>query len=145
MKTIAMIPTYNESGHIEKVINEGGEQGENIEVLIVDDMSPDGTYKIVEKLSKSNPKINLLLRKEKRGRGYAGIDGFKKAIEMGADFMVEMDGDGSHNPKYIPKFLELIKSCDTVIGSRYIDGGKDEQRGFLRRTVSNFAKAYLAL
>ncbi|MDR1952629.1 MAG: polyprenol monophosphomannose synthase [Elusimicrobiota bacterium] len=144
MKTIAMIPTYNEAGNIKKIIDEILSCGENVEVLVVDDMSPDNTYEIVRLLAKTEPKINLLLRKEKKGRGYAGIDGFKKALQMGADFILEMDGDGSHSPKYISKFLDAIKDCDVVIGSRYIDGGKDEQRNFLRYAVSSFARHYLA-
>ncbi|MDR2772865.1 MAG: polyprenol monophosphomannose synthase [Elusimicrobiota bacterium] len=146
MKTIAMIPTYNEAGNIEKVINDILKNGAaEMEVLVVDDMSPDGTYKIVEELSKINPKIHLMLRTEKKGRGYAGAEGFKKALELGADFVLEMDGDGSHDPKYIGEFLQTIKGCDVVIGSRYVAGGKDEQRGILRRAVSSFARHYLSI
>jgi len=143
METIAMIPTYNEASNIKRIIEDVLSCGIDIEVLIVDDMSPDGTYKIVEETAKTNPKVHLLLRKEKRGRGYAGKDGFKKAIEMGAKYIVEMDGDGSHSPKYLPGFLDMIQSCDAVIGSRYVSGGKDEERTPLRRIVSNMSKWYL--
>lgn len=169
MKTIAMIPTYNEvlnmRNTIESVLNCGVP---GIEVLIVDDMSPDGSYKIVEEISKTDNRVHLLLRKEKRGRGYAGIDGFKKSLEMGADFIVEMDADGSHNPKYIPKFLEMIDNYSAaqtdnygaaqtdnygaaqsndygaIIGSRFIKGGSDEERGFLRKTISAMSRIYLS-
>ncbi|MCL2390472.1 MAG: polyprenol monophosphomannose synthase [Endomicrobia bacterium] len=145
MKTIAMIPTYNEASNVKQIINDVLNCGvADIEVLIVDDMSPDGTYKIVEEISKTNPKVHLLLRKEKKGRGYAGKDGFLKALELGADYVLEMDGDGSHSPKYIPGFIETIKTCDVVIGSRYVQGGKDEERTFLRQIVSSFSKFYLA-
>ncbi|MCL2485803.1 MAG: polyprenol monophosphomannose synthase [Endomicrobia bacterium] len=145
MKTIAMIPTYNEASNVRQIIDDVLNCGtENIEVLIVDDMSPDGTYKIVEEISKTNPKVHLLLRKEKKGRGHAGKEGFLKALEMGADYILEMDGDGSHSPKYIPGFIKTIKDCDVVIGSRYVHGGKDEERTLLRQVVSNFSKFYLA-
>jgi Glycosyltransferases involved in cell wall biogenesis len=145
MDIMAMIPTYNEATNIKQMIEDVLNCGaKDIEVLIVDDMSPDGTYKIVEEISKTNPKVHLLLRKEKRGRGYAGQDGFKKAVEMGAKHIIEMDGDGSHSPKYIPGFREMINSCDIVIGSRYVEGGKDENRTFLRQLVSNMSKWYLA-
>ncbi|MDR0822683.1 MAG: polyprenol monophosphomannose synthase [Endomicrobium sp.] len=145
MDTIAMLPTYNEAENIKQVIDEILNCGLDIEVLVVDDMSPDGTYKIVESLSKSNPKIHLLLRKEKKGRGYAGIEGFKKAVEMGAQYIVEMDADGSHNPKYLPIFRKEIENCGAVIGSRYVKGGKDESRTLLRKTISAFSRIYLAL
>jgi dolichol-phosphate mannosyltransferase len=139
-----MVPTYNEASNIKLVIDEILNCGANADVLIVDDMSPDGTYKIVEEISKTNNKVHLLLRKEKKGRGYAGKDGFLKALDMKADYIVEMDGDGSHSPKYIPEFLKTIENCDVVIGSRYISGGKDEERSILRQIVSNFSRRYLS-
>jgi dolichol-phosphate mannosyltransferase len=143
MKTVVMIPTYNEASNIEKIIFDVLNCGINAEVMVVDDMSPDGTYKIVENISKQNNKVHLLLRKEKKGRGYAGKDGFIKAINMNADFIVEMDGDGSHDPKYISVFLKAIKDYDVVIGSRYVEGGKDEERTLLRKIISNFSRFYL--
>jgi dolichol-phosphate mannosyltransferase len=143
MKIVVMIPTYNEASNIEKIIFAVLNCGINAEVLIVDDMSSDGTYKIVENVSKRNNKVHLLLRKEKKGRGYAGKDGFIKAIDMDADFIVEMDADGSHDPKHIPEFLKAIKNYDVVIGSRYIDGSKDEERTFLRKIISSFSRFYL--
>jgi dolichol-phosphate mannosyltransferase len=145
MDTIAMIPTYNEASNIKTVIDRVLNCGvSDIEVLVADDMSPDKTYQIVEEISKTNPKVHLLLRKENRGRGYAGKDGFLKAVEMGAKYVVEMDGDGSHDPKYIKNFRQVIETCDAVIGSRYIDGGKDEERSLLRKLISNFSRRYLA-
>lgn len=144
MDTLALVCTYNEATNIKTVINDILNCGlEDIEVLIADDCSPDGTYKIVEEMAKENPKVHLLLRKEKRGRGYAGIDGFKWGLEHGAKYIVELDGDGSHNPKYIKNFRELINTCDVVLGSRFVDGGSDVQRGFLRKAVSGFAGNYL--
>jgi dolichol-phosphate mannosyltransferase len=144
MKTVVMVPTYNEAPNIKLVIDEILNCGVNVDVLIVDDMSPDGTYKIVEEISKTNNKVHLLLRKEKKGRGYAGKDGFLKALDMRTDYIVEMDGDGSHSPKYIPEFLKTIENYDVVIGSRYIKGGKDEERSILRQIVSNFSRRHLS-
>ncbi len=133
MDTLAVVCTYNEATNIKTVVNDILNCGlEDIEVLVADDVSPDGTYKIVEEMEKENPKVHLLLRKEKRGRGYAGIDAFKWGIQKGYKYIVELDGDGSHNPKYIKDFRELINTCDVVIGSRYVKGGSDTQRGFLR-------------
>jgi dolichol-phosphate mannosyltransferase len=141
-----MVPTYNEVSNIKLMIDEILNCGANADVLIVDDMSPDGTYKIVEEIAKTNNKVYLLLRKEKKGRGYAGKDGFLKALDMKADYIVEMDGDGSHSPRYIPEFLKTIEkeNCDVVIGSRYINGGKDEERSIVRQIASNFSRRYLS-
>jgi dolichol-phosphate mannosyltransferase len=144
MKTVVMLPTYNEASNIKFVIDEILNCGADLDILIVDDMSPDKTYKIVEEISKTSNKVHLLLRKEKKGRGYAGKDGFLKALAMEADYIVEMDSDGSHSPKYIPEFLKIIENYDVVIGSRYINGGKDEERSIIRQIVSNFSRWYLS-
>jgi len=142
---IAILPTYNEAENIEKIIKEILSCGVDIEVLVADDMSPDGTYKIVEEISKTNPKVQLLLRKENRGRGHAGKEAFKKALETDAKYIVEMDADGSHSPKYIPLFRKAIENCGVVIGSRYVQGGKDGRRSFLRRLISALSRFYLNL
>lgn len=144
MEIIAVIPTYNESGNIENVINEILSLGLDIEALVADDNSPDGTHNIVERMAAKDPRVHLLLRKENRGRGWAGIDGFKKALDMGAKFVVEMDGDLSHAPRFIKDFYTAIAGADAVIGSRYVAGGKDEARSFARRAISTFARKYLA-
>lgn len=144
MDTLAIVCTYNEATNIEKVINDILNCGlEDIEVLIADDMSPDQTYKIVEDLSKKDSRVHLLLRKTNRGRGYAAIDAFKWALQRDAKHIVELDGDGSHNPKYIKNFRQAINSCDVVIGSRFVCGGTDSQRDFIRKSVSFFARKYL--
>ena len=141
---IAVIPTYNESGNIKQVVSEILDLPLSVEVLVVDDNSPDGTHKIVEDLSKNDSRVHLLLRKENRGRGWAGIDGFKKALEMGAKYIVEMDGDGSHSPRFIPTLFSNSQNTGIVIGSRYVLGGKDESRTFLRKMISGFARRYLS-
>lgn len=144
MDIIAVIPTYNEAGNIKQVVSEILALPLNIEVLVVDDFSPDGTYKLVEEMARTDKRVHLLLRKENRGRGWAGIDGFKKALEMGAKYVVEMDGDGSHSPAYIPTLFANAAGGGIVIGSRYVAGGKDEARTALRKTISGFARRYLS-
>ena len=141
-----MVPTYNEAGNISPLIRELCTLPLQLQVLIVDDNSPDGTGKIVAEIAKSNERVHLLNRTERRGRGWAGIDGFKKALEMGARYVAEMDGDMSHAPKYIFALREALKApgFDVAIGSRYVPGGRDEQRSAARRLISNFARVYLS-
>lgn len=144
-KIVAMLPTYNEAGNIKQVVAELRALPLDLEVLVVDDNSPDGTHALVAEMTKTDPKVHLLLRTEDRGRGWAGIAGFIKALELGAAYVVEMDADLSHSPRFIPAFMEKIASCDIVLGSRYVSGGKDEARTFLRQAISGFARRYLAL
>ncbi|MBA7642303.1 Undecaprenyl-phosphate mannosyltransferase [subsurface metagenome] len=143
MKTMVTILTYNERENITSLLNEIMKLKENIKVLVVDDDSPDGTWRIVEDYSKKNPRIHLLRRTSERGRGLAGIAGFKYALENEADYIIEMDGDLSHDPKYIPEFLKKIEDCDVVIGSRLVPGGGEAGRGFLRRLITRLAAIYV--
>jgi dolichol-phosphate mannosyltransferase len=118
------------------------------QVLIVDDSSPDKTYEVVRKLMKKDKRLHLLLRdRSVKGRGWAGRDGFVQALKMGAEAVVEMDADLSHQPKFIPSLLEPIakKQADMVLGSRYMKGGKDMDRPLHRQLTSGFAKYYLKL
>jgi len=122
MKTLVIIPTYNEIENIEKIINEIQILNSTIDVLVVDDNSPDGTAKVVENILRNNNGVYLIRRESKMGLGTAYVAGFKFAIEQNYDYIFEMDADFSHNPQEIPRFLEEIKSCDLVIGSRYVKG-----------------------
>lgn len=121
-KALVIIPTYNEAQNAEKIITEVLEQSEIVEVLIVDDNSPDGTADIVKRMMASNSRIHLLERGSKLGLGTAYVAGFKYAIERKFDFVFEMDADFSHNPKEIPIMLSKMDGCDVLIGSRYIKG-----------------------
>ena len=144
MKTYVMIPTYNERENIENLIGEIlNLKISDLHVVVVDDNSPDGTSEIVKNLSKEHPEAELLLRTSGRGRGSAGIAGFKYALEHGADCVVEMDADFSHHPKYIPSFLEAIQEADMIIGSRFVGEGKDINRGFIRRIITFLAGIYV--
>ena len=125
MKTIVVIPTYNESENIEKLINEIFALNiDGLKILVVDDSSPDHTSQIVTNLQSSFTNLHLISRPNKLGLGSAYLAGFRKALELGADYIFEMDADFSHDPKDIPRLLEAIKNCDLVIGSRKITGGK---------------------
>ncbi len=119
---IVIIPTYNEAENIEKIVNAALQQSNELEVLVIDDSSPDNTAQIVEKLIVANPKIHLIKRSGKLGLGTAYIAGFKYMLAHGYDYCFEMDADFSHNPNDLPRFIELIDNYDLVIGSRYCQG-----------------------
>jgi len=122
MKTLIIIPTYNEAENIERIIEEIFKLNLDINILVVDDNSPDGTSKIVEEITGRDHKVSLIKRKAKMGLGTAYVAGFKYAIQERYDYIFEMDADFSHDPKEIPNFLEKISEYDLVIGSRYIKG-----------------------
>lgn len=142
---IVILPTYNEAENIHDLCYEILAQNNMLEILVVDDYSPDKTYKIVEKISMVEPRVHLLLRKDQRGRGYAGIAGFKKALEFKPDYILEMDADFSHNPKYIPNFLKNALESKVVIGSRFVNAGLDTERTFSRKFISIVAKTFLSV
>lgn len=136
---LIVIPTYNEKENIEKLIPQILKQDKNIDILVVDDGSPDGTGELVEKLAKKNPKIHVLHRKGKLGIGSAYIEGFKYGVKSEAsrskargffslrrnkyDLIISMDADLSHNPKYLPAMITASGKYDLVLGSRWTKGG----------------------
>lgn len=122
MKSIVVIPTYNEIENIERIINKIHEVIPEMHVLVVDDNSPDGTSQAVEKMMSQDERVFLLKRAGKMGLGTAYCEGFTLALERNYDAIFEMDADFSHDPKELPNFLEQIKEHDLVIGSRYISG-----------------------
>ena len=122
MKTIVVIPTYNESENISNIINSILNVKEDMNILIVDDNSPDGTSQIVKNLKDYDSRIHLIQRPGKMGLGTAYCDGFQYALDNGFEIIMEMDADFSHNPEEIPNFLKEIQEYDLVIGSRYISG-----------------------
>lgn len=142
-KVLIIIPTYNEAENISSLIPEVLEQDEMVEVLVVDDNSPDGTGEIVADLAKDNPRIHLLERQGKMGLGSAYITGFKYALEHGYEYVIEMDADFSHSPSDIPRLLKEIKDCDLVIGSRYISGVNVVNWPIRRLLLSIFASRYV--
>ena len=121
-RVLVVTPTYNEADNIEVFIGQVLSQGPEINMLIVDDNSPDGTGNIVERLSKEDLRIHLIRRAGKMGLGTAYVEGFRFAIAQRYDYVFEMDADFSHNPDEIPRFLSRVESCDLVLGSRYTNG-----------------------
>ena len=143
MKTVVVIPTYDEKDNVkrmaEAVLGLAIEQSNNpnnrtIELLFVDDNSPDGTGEVIEEMMKSEPRIHCLHREKKEGLGRAYVAGFKKAIELGAERIVQMDCDFSHDPKDLPRLI--AEDADLVIGSRYVKGGGTPGWPFKRRLIS---------
>jgi len=145
MRTMIMIPTYNESKNIERLIKEIYDYAPGVDILVVDDNSPDGTGQIIDKLSAENPRVHILHRKKLRGRGLAGIAGLRYALNWGAEAVVEMDADFSHDPKHLPALLKGLNEADVVLGSRFVKGGADVGRGWLRHAVTVFANWYIRL
>jgi len=122
MKYLVIIPTYNEMENIPDIIPQILAQNELLEILVVDDGSPDGTGNFVENLSKENNRIHLLRREKKMGLGTAYVAGFKWALEKDYDRIFEMDADGSHSPQALNIFLKEAENADLVLGSRYLNG-----------------------
>ena len=142
MKTLIIIPTYNEFENLPRLLPEVLSKDESIDVLIVDDNSPDGTAAFVEDQMTTNNRIHLIKRPSKQGLGTAYIAGFKFALKNGYDFVFEMDADFSHDPKEIPRFLDEIKNSDVVLGSRYINGVNVINWPMRRLLLSSFANFY---
>lgn len=141
-KSLVIIPTFNELENIRRIIPAVLQQNESIDVLIVDDNSPDKTGDYVEQLSKENPRVKLIRREKKLGLGTAYIAGFKYAVVNNYDYVFEMDADFSHEPNEINNFLEAIKDADVVLGSRYINGVRVLNWPMRRLLLSYFASVY---
>lgn len=142
MKTIIIIPTYNEIDNLRPLLQEIFLYAPDTDVLIVDDHSPDGTGRLADEIHDEDPRVNVMHRTEKAGLGKAYIAGFKYAIEHGYDAAFEMDADFSHDPRYLPDFLKAIEQADLVIGSRYIPGGDTPDWSPLRRFISGGGNIY---
>ena len=142
MKTLIIIPTYNELENLPRLLPEVLLKDESIDVLIVDDNSPDGTATFVESQMKNNNRIHLIKRQSKQGLGTAYIAGFKYALQNNFEFIFEMDADFSHDPKEIPRFLDEIKNSDVILGSRYINGVNVINWPLRRLLLSSFANLY---
>ena len=145
MKSLIIIPTYNELDNIQRLLPEIMALDEEIHVLVVDDNSPDGTGKQVDEMAAENDRISVLHRPGKLGLGSAYVAGFKKALQQDVDCIFEMDADFSHDPAMIPRFIEQIADCDVVIGSRYISGINVVNWPMSRLLLSYFANIYTRL
>lgn len=144
IKIIVVLPTYNEKENLQNMVEAlFALQIPNFSLVVVDDNSPDGTGQIADDLSQQAPyqnRIDVVHRAQKEGLGPAYKQGIKRALELGADYVIQMDCDFSHQPKYIPEMIKLAPNYDMVIGSRYIKGGSvDENWGPIRKLLSWFA------
>lgn len=148
MRTLVIIPTYNEKDNIEKLVTQINSlrspegYNYNFNVLIIDDNSPDGTGDIIEKLKIGNDKLNVIHRSGKLGLGSAYKEGIGWALKNNYDAVFMMDADFSHDPKYLPEFLEKLKSNDLIIGSRYISGGGTVGWPLKRKIISRLGNLY---
>lgn len=142
-RALVIVPTYNERENIARLITAVLEKDSRLEMLIVDDGSPDGTGDIVESIGAENPRVHLLRREKKLGLGTAYIAGFKWSLEQGYDYTFEMDADFSHDPGHLPEFLRAIETADLVLGSRYRDGKVTVVNWPIQRLLlSYFANVY---
>ncbi len=121
-RALVIIPTYNEAANVAQIVPQVLEQSEGIDVLIVDDGSPDGTGRIADGMAAENGRIHVLHREKKSGLGTAYLAGFRWALDRDYEFIFEMDADFSHDPKHLPEFLKAIQNTDLVLGSRYLEG-----------------------
>lgn len=143
MKTLVIIPTYNEIENIERLIEIVLAKAEDIEILVLDDNSPDGTALRVKFMQSSEPRLHLIERPGKMGLGSAYVTGFKYALQNGYEYIMEMDADFSHNPEDVPRLIEAAKKYDLVIGSRYCNGVNIINWPFKRLLISYFASKYV--
>jgi dolichol-phosphate mannosyltransferase len=151
LKFLIVIPTYNEiqnlKGLAEAVFQVVDSKAHlygvgEVNVLVVDDNSPDGTGKLADELAKKEPRLFVLHRQQKSGLGKAYVAGFAWALDRGYDAICEMDADFSHNPAYLPEFWRLLKDHDVVLGSRYVDGGGVKNWGVGRKFISRGGSIY---
>lgn len=136
-----VMPTYNEAANLEGIVRATVAELERLvpgahRVLIVDDNSPDGTGAIADRLAAEEPQVEVLHRPAKTGLGHAYLAGFERALSGGAELVLEMDADFSHDPRYLDSLLTAAQHADLVLGSRYVEGGGVEDWGILRRAIS---------
>lgn len=136
MRGLVIIPTYNEHENLPRIVPLVLEQDDRLDVLVIDDGSPDGTGALADAIASSNSRVNVMHRAGKLGLGTAYIAGFRWAIERGYDWIFEMDADFSHDPSHLPQFISELATHDVVLGSRYLGG---------RVTVVNWPVARLLL
>jgi dolichol-phosphate mannosyltransferase len=141
-RAIVVLPTYNEAGNLRAIVAAIHEAVPALDILVVDDRSPDGTGQIADELAASDTRTAVLHRQEKRGLGPAYVAGFREALARGYDLIVQMDADFSHDPKYLPTMLALAHAADVVIGSRNIEGGGTVNWGVGRQLISQGGSLY---
>ncbi len=142
-KALVIIPTYNERENVPKIVPLVLAQDPRIEILVIDDNSPDGTGALADEIARVEPRVHVLHRAGKLGLGTAYLAGFRWGIERGYDWLQEMDADFSHDPSHLPQFLEAIQEFDVVLGSRYLDARVTVVNWPIRRLLlSYYANVY---
>lgn len=144
-KALIVIPTYNERDNVIPLSEKLMQSYDSVEILFIDDNSPDGTGDILDDLSSQEPRIHVLHREGKQGLGTAYITGFKWALERDYEYIFEMDADFSHSPAYIGDFLRVIRHSDLVLGSRYTQGVSVINWSLFRLLISKFATLYVRI
>jgi len=143
VRRVICLPTYDERENLEPMVRALGDLGlEGLEVLVVDDASPDGTGEIADRLAAELPWVHVLHRERKEGLGPAYLAGFARALELGADLVFEMDCDFSHDPADVPRLAAAAADADLVLGSRYVAGGGTRNWGLVRRFISRGGSLY---
>jgi dolichol-phosphate mannosyltransferase len=140
-RTVVCLPTYNERENLEPMIR--ALAGKNVDVLVIDDNSPDGTGEIADRLASELPWVEVLHRPTKEGLGRAYVDGFRHVLAGGAELVLEMDCDFSHDPEDVPRLIAAVEAgADLALGSRYVQGGATANWGLVRRLISRGASIY---
>jgi dolichol-phosphate mannosyltransferase len=146
VRACVCLPTYNEQENIEPMLRALGRVlGPDDRVLVIDDGSPDGTGEIAERLATELPFVDVLQRERKEGLGPAYVAGFERALAEGAELVLEMDCDFSHDPADVPRLIEAAADADLVLGSRYVEGGGTRDWGLARRAISSGGSLYARL
>ena len=143
MRATVCLPTYNEIENLERMVRALGEVlPDDGRVLVIDDSSPDGTGELADRLAEELAWVSVLHREHKEGLGRAYIAGFHRALAEGAELVLEMDCDFSHDPRDVPRLIAATEDADVAIGSRYVEGGGTENWGLLRRMISRAGSVY---
>lgn len=143
MRAAVLVPTYQEAANIADLLRAIRSEAPEVDVLVIDDASPDGTADVAEEVAAELGRVEVLRRAAKDGLGNAYRAGFAHALAQGHDVLVTFDADFSHDPKAIPSFLrKLDEGCDLVIGSRYVEGGSTPNWPFHRRALSKYGNRY---
>lgn len=140
---LVCIPTYNERDNVEAICRAVLAAEPRADILVVDDNSPDGTGRIADELASREERVKVLHREKKQGLGRAYLHAFRRALEEGYEYVIEMDADFSHDPRYLPRLLdEAMNGADLVLGSRYVEGGGTVNWGPVRRFISRGGSFY---
>ena len=144
-RVLVVIPTYNEAENLRWIVRRVRAATPHVDVLVVDDSSPDGTGAVADEIAAADPQVTVLHRSEKAGLGAAYLHGFRVALDRGYDVVGEMDADGSHQPEQLPRLLAALPGADLVIGSRWVRGGSVVNWPLSRKALSVGGNIYARL